>query len=493
MSQYRAKTGRDPAEARNAPNRPVPVRVEQETRPVAAKGRGTLTKEPLVRVRRTPSLLLAAAGLAVCAVAAMSAPPGALSTSSSKMPDKPVVKSFPVFDAKGHRAGKASWRLTKAGGNCCEVLVTSTRSGRLIEFGGTYPIYSDDEGRTWTEIAPLSPSTSKLPNPGPRKIAGGEGTVVQAPGGDILGIGWDPYSGDRLQSFLYSAKDKKWYYQEAPLHEPFYDREWVAVAKGPFTINGEQVPYVGLVLSNSNRKIVLMSTDGLNYFTPTQRSLDAVRNAKVTSYIPVRQDPDYDYMQEQAQTGLAMLTQGALSFDPAQGCKVQTLKSDGTWACFALPNEHELEGPLHTDSRGWLHEVVADGSGFVYRMSKDGGRRWTETNVTIPGEPQIETYDFKANGRLGMTVIATHAKQDDGTFQDVVMRLDTHGAVPRLVKSYFVGDGNLKSTVGLDATSLVDGKSTRVDFTSVAILPNGKIAVSFADKTYDDPAVAILA
>jgi hypothetical protein len=465
----------------------------QEGGPVSAKQLRThLLAEELVRVRPRPALGLAAAVLAGVAVAALSAPPGALPTSESKLSDKAVVKSFPTYDARGKRSGSAAWRLTKAGGNCCEVLVTATRTGRLIEFGGTYPIYSDDHGRTWTEIAPTAPSTSRLPNPGPRKIAGGEGTVVQAPGGDILGIGWDPYSGDRLQSFFYSAKEKKWYYQEAPLHEPFYDREWVAVAKGPFTINGTTYPWVALVLSNSNRHAVLMSTDGLNYFTPTQRDLDAVRNPAVKAYLPVKPDPDLDYMQEQAQTGLAGLSQGALSFDKAQGCKTQILTSNGTWSCFSLPNEQTIAGPLHTDSRGWLHEVVAEAGDVTYRISKNGGRTWSSRTFTFPGEPNIETYDFKANGRLGFTVVAAHAKKDNGEFQDMVMKIDTRTGTPKPEKTYFVGAGNLKSTVGLDATSLVDGKSTRVDFTSVAILPDGKIAVSFADKTYDDPAVAIL-
>lgn len=445
-----------------------------------------------MRARHTV-LGLAVAAVAGFALTALSAPPDALPTSESKLPDKPVTKQFAVYDAHGRRIGKQSWRLTKAGGNCCEVLVTALRDGKIVEFGGTYPIWSADQGKTWTEVAPLAPSTSRLPNPGPRKLGGGEGTVVQAPGGDILGVGWDPYSGDRLQSFFYSAKDQKWYYHEDPLHEPFYDREWVAVAKGPFTIGGQTVPYVGLVLSNANRHIVLMTLDGLHYYVPTQRDLDAVANGKVTGYLPTKPDPDLDYMQEQAQTGLAMLSQGALSFDPAQGCKVQTLKLDGTWACFALKNEEDLTGPLHTDSRGWVHEVVADGGDITYRMSRNGGRTWTESEFSFPIDANIETYDFKANGKLGLAVVAAHAKKEDGTFQDMVMRFDIHGAAPKLQKVYFVGDGNLKSTVGLDAVGTVQGaKSYRVDFTSVAILPNGKIVVSFADKTYDDPAIAIL-
>ena len=38
-----------------------------------------------------------------------------------------------------------------------------------------------------------------------------------------------------------------------PLHEPFYDRQWMAVAKGPFAIAGQTVPWVSMVLSNFNR------------------------------------------------------------------------------------------------------------------------------------------------------------------------------------------------------------------------------------------------
>ncbi len=444
-----------------------------------------------MRLRSTAALTLA--GLAAISLAALSAPPNSLPTSESKMSDKAVLKKWAVVDAKGHKVGKATWRVTKAGGNCCEVLVTTTRDGKIIEFGGTYPIWSSDQGRTWTEVAPLVPSTSRVPNPGPRKIAGGEGTVVMGPGGDVLGVGWDPYSGDRLQSFYYSKTDKKWFYNEAPLHEPFYDREWVAVAKGPFTIGPLTVPWVSLVKSSyTDNATVLMSTDGVNYAQPMQRDLDGKRNSAVNAYLPVKPDPDLDYMQEQAQTPISMLSQGALAFGAINGCKVQTLKLDGTWACFTLPNEHELVGPLHTDSRGWVHEVVNDGGDVIWRGSKDGGRTWTEKTFTLPNDMVPETYDFKINGKLGLAVFAAHAKKDDGTFQDVVMTFDVHKTTPKLKKVYYVGDGNLKSTVGLDVTSLVDGKSTRVDFTSVAILPNGKIVVSFADQTYDDPAVAIL-
>lgn len=445
-----------------------------------------------MRIRKSPIVGLALAGLAGLALTALSAPPNALPTTSTKTADKPVTETYKVVNAKGKTIGTQKWRVTTAGGNCCEVLVMATRSGQLVEFGGTYPLFSKDQGKSWTEVAPLTPSTQRIPNPGPRKVGGGEGTLVQSPDGDILGIGWDPYSGDRLQSFMYSAKDKKWYYMEAPLHEPFYDREWIAVAKGPFTIAGQTVPWVSMVVSNFNRHVVLMSTDGLNYFTPTQRDLDATRNGVVNQYLPTTPDPDLDYMQAQAQTGLGTLAKGILSFDEASGCGTQTLKSDGSWACHTLPNESEVEGPIFTDSRGWVHEVQHDAGEFVYRGTKDGGRKWSKASFTLPNDMVAETWDAKFNGKLGVGYIATHAKKDDGTFQDVVFKLNIRGITPKLEKIYYVGAGNLKSTVGLDAASLISGASTRVDFTTIAILPNGKFAVSFADKEYQDPAIAVL-
>lgn len=450
-----------------------------------------------MRPRTPPVLALATAALAGFALTALSAPPGALPTSEAKTDDKPVLKSYSVVDARGRKTGTAKWRVSQAGGNCCEVLLAATRTGRLVEFGGTYPLYSDDRGVTWTEVAPLAPSTSRFPSKGALPVGGGEGTIVQAPGGDIVGIGWDPYSGDRLQSFMYSAKDKKWYYQEAPLHEPFYDREWLAVAKGPFTIAGQTVPWISMVVSNAHRTVALMSLDGLNYFDPASRDLTAAANAAVKAYLPVTPDPDLDYMQEQSETGISAVPGGVLSFDKAQTCPTQTLLRDGTWACFELPNEQEITGSLHADSRGWLHEVIADGGGdFIYRISKDGGRTWTETLFALPADLEITqpaSWDFKVNGRLGLMALTAHAEKESHLFQDVVLTFDVRTTKPRLKQRYYVGDGNLRSTSGLDAEDTAKGApSFRVDFTSVAILPDGKVAVAFADKTYTDPAIAIL-
>ncbi len=447
----------------------------------------------LRRTRSTAALALT--GLAVATGVALSAPPDALPTSSSKLPDKPVTMAYTRLDAKGRPAGNVKWRVTKAGGNCCEVLLAATRTGRLVEFGGTYPAYSDDQGKSWTEVAPTTPSTSRLPNPGPRKLGGGEGTVVMAPGGDIVGVGWDAYSGDRLQSFMYDAKAKKWYYHEAPLHEPFYDREWMAVAKGPFTIAGQTVPWISMVLSNSNRKIILISLDGLHYVVPSKADIDAIRGGSESRFLEGPADPDFDYMQEHSETRLTPIPGGgALSLNAAGNatCAQQILRLDGSWACFELPDS-SIDGVLHVDSRAWLHDVKVEADEVTYRISKDGGISWASSTFNVPDGASVESWDYKAHGKLGLSAIGVHALKEDGNHQDYVLRVDTRRGVAKHVDTLLVGKGDMAFTSGLDVVGLVTGaKSNRFDFATVAILPDGKIAVGFVDKTYDDPATAIL-
>jgi hypothetical protein len=420
---------------------------------------------------------VAVAALALAAGAALSAPPGALPTASTRLQDKATSKAYPRFDAQGRRAGSATWRVTTAGGNCCEVLVAATSTGRLLEFGGTYPVYSDDKGRTWTQVRPAV--EAGLPN--------GEGTIVMAPGGDVVGLTWDAYSGDRIQTYLYDASERTWLNQTVLLHDAFYDRPWVAVAKGPFTIAGQTVPWVSLVLSNYTRQAVLMSLDGLHYFVPTSRDVDTLRNARVEKALPVVADPQLDYLQEHSESALVSLAGGgALSFDAAKGsgCATQILQTDGSWACFALPDS-EFQGRLHVDSRGWLHDVHADEDEITYRISRNGGRSWTTSTLAVAGGT-VESFDFKAHGRLGRSAVAVHALKDDGNTQDMVLRIDTSGGRARLLDTLFVGRGDVPAT-----GNLIQG-DYRFDFSTVAILPDGTVAVGFIDSAHPSPAVAVL-
>lgn len=447
--------------------------------------------------RRPRTALLLAGGLVVAAAAAaLSAPVTALPTSERAFVEKAVNETYRVLDAKGKPKGTAAWRVTTAGGNCCEVLVAATRDGRLIEFGGSFPAVSKDQGRTFTEIRPLTPPTSDFDDSAPRQAGGGEGTVVMAPGGDVVGVTWDPYSGDRLQSFFYSAADKKWFYGEMPLHEPFYDREWVAVAKGPFTIRGTTAPWVSMVLSNFSRKVILMSTDGVNYFTPNNADLQSLTGGTQTRLLTGPADPDLDYMQGHSETRIVPVPGGgalSLASVGSASCATQYLEADGSWSCYEAEG-FTVEGALHADSRGWLHDVAVEGDEVSYRISRNGGKSWATKTFSIPGGvTSVESFDFKAHGKLGLTAIALHVLKDDELHQDMVMRLDTRSGSPRLVETYLVGKGDMRFTSGLDVSGLIENKkSNRFDFASVAILPDGAIAVAFVDKKHDDPATAVL-
>lgn len=115
--------------------------------------------------------------------------------------------------ANDDRRATTTWRVVEDTGNCCETFVTTTSAGRLLDFGGRYIHFSDDRGLTWSRVTPLAP------------LVNGEGAIVVAPGGDVLGVEWDPYSGDHLQFSKYEADTGQWQYTEMPLHQPFYDRE----------------------------------------------------------------------------------------------------------------------------------------------------------------------------------------------------------------------------------------------------------------------------
>ena len=447
--------------------------------------------------RPRTAVLLAGALVLAAAAAATSAPPTALPTSERPLTEKAVLETYRVLDAQGRPKGNATWLVNTAGGNCCEVLVHATRDGRIIEFGGSFPAVSSDRGRTFKEIRPLTPPTSDFDDRAPRQVGGGEGTVVMAPGGDIVGVTWDPYSGDRLQSFFYSAKEKKWLYGEMPVHEPFYDREWVAVAKGPFTIRGTTAPWVSMVLSNFSRKVILMSTNGIDYFTPSNADLESVVGGTQSRRLTGPADLDLDYMQGHSETRIVPVPGGgALSLSAVGGssCDTQYLERDGSWSCYEAEG-FSVEGALHADSRGWLHDVAVVADEVKYRISRDGGKTWTSRAFTIPGgAASVESYDFKAHGKLGVTAVALHVLKEDDKHQDMVMRLDTRSGMPRLVETYLVGKGDMKFTSGLDVSGLVENKkSNRFDFASVAILPDGALAVAFVDKKHDDPATAVLA
>ncbi|MGH2746469.1 MAG: hypothetical protein ACRDKB_00905 [Actinomycetota bacterium] len=392
-----------------------------------------------------------------------------------------TTQSFPIFDAGGAVVGEQRWRVVTGTGNCCENYLAVTEEGRLLDFGGDYLYYSDDQGATWKRVRPADP----LPN-------FGEGTVAVAPNGDIIGVAWNPYYGDRVVPFKYEASEETWYYTTTKLHSPFFDRESVAVIPGPFEIAGEEFPYVSVLKGGFPFKSPwYLSVDGLNYFVPSFRFTDQMAEGRVGGPLPIDPEPSFDWLQTQRQTfltplgpGRALAGQADLFLD--QFGAPWTILREGRlrWTGYDFPSPVPGGGQLHTDSRGWLHYVRID-ERLTYRVSRDGGKSWASTEIDLPeGTRSFPSFDSRANGRLGLTAVAVHAQTEEGVTQDLVYRFVARKKI-RLSKVYVVGAGDLVTGVGLTSSD------PRFDFANVVILPDGRIATSFMDSEHTRPALAI--
>jgi hypothetical protein len=424
-------------------------------------------------------LIPLALGLVLAGSAAALAGPPVPGTDATPTPAPADYKkgTYPTYDGKARPNGKASWHWTTAGGNCCEVYVTTTSKGRLLEYGGTWPFYSDDHGKTWSRIVPVTPLRS------------GEGAIVAGPKGNIYGIGWDPYSGDHLQGLRYTAATKRWEVAEAPVHSPVFDREWITYVKGPFKDeSGATVPFVTLVRGGTATKAVeLIATDGLSYTTVTDPGQDARSGPEPRFFdIKVVKNADADYWQPNPGTfTLPMNAGGVLLFDndeddlgaPAAWLNPTTL----TWERVRLA--FKPTGTVRQDSRGWLTMVTRTGNELTLSLSPDGGKHWKSTELVLPeSHPKIEGdgdfFDVKVNGKLGQAVVSTRADNKKELGLDVVWRVSIKKAQPTVLTTYAVGKGDLSTTIGV-----LGSLSDRYDFPSVALLPDGRIAVSFDDTT----------
>ena len=419
------------------------------------------------------ALVTAVAGVAMAAPPVPSEP-----TSPTPYPSQRYAASYATYDANGHRTGSAKWHWTPTGGNCCEVYVTSTAKGGLLEYGGSYPYVSPDRGRSWTRVNFVTP------------LYNGEGAVVAGPRGDVFAVSWDPYTGDHLQGVKYTAATKKWETAEAPLKSPVFDREWITYVKGPFVVDGAKVPYVTLVRGGTvNKMLELLSSDGLSYTTPTVPNLDVAQSPAETHVftIPVVKNPDADYWQPNPGTfTLPMNAGGVLLFNNGQ----DDLGADAARLNPTTPKWERVKlaftptGTVRQDSRGWLTMVTRKGNDLTLAVSQNGGRSWRETDLVLPPtvskiEGDGDFFDVKVNGRLGQAVVSTRADNKAGRGQDLVWRVDVSRAQPRVLKLYTVGLGNAPTAIGLVAGAAAD----RFDFPSVALLPDGRIAASFQDAT----------
>ena len=430
-----------------------------------------------MRLRLLP--LVATAAVTAAAGAALAGPSlPALDGTAVPYPAPYKAATYNTLDAGGRVNGTARWHWTPAGGNCCEVYITSDARGQLLEYGGSLPLRSGDAGRTWQQVV------------WPTPLYNGEGAIVAGPRGDVFGISWDAYTGDHLQGVKYTAATRKWQVAEAPLRTPVFDREWITYVKGPFLSDGKKVPFLTLVRGGTATKSVeLIATDGLSYTTVTDPGLDVSQYAGEPSYfrIPVVRNPDADYWQPNPDAWtLPLNAGGVLLFDNDEdrlGADAARLNPTTlTWEPVRLA--FRPTGVVRQDSRGWLTMVTRTRNRLAVKLSSDGGVTWRSTTLRLPvSAPAFgdggNWFDVKVNGRLRQAVISTRAVNADGIGQDVVWRLDISGAQPRLLKTYAVGRGNAPTAVGLVAGLAAD----RMDFPSVTLLPDGRIAVAFQDAT----------
>ncbi|HEX2295349.1 MAG TPA: FlgD immunoglobulin-like domain containing protein [Actinomycetota bacterium] len=424
---------------------------------------------------------IVAGGLVVGALASSAPAQGSLLEATVR-PFEPTsvdVLEFPVESPGGEPRGTAGWRVVQGTGNCCENFIGTTREGRLMDFGDTHLVYSDDLGETWHEVVPVG------------TILNGEGAVADAPGGDVVGVSWVTYDGDKLLAYKYEAATKRWLWQENHLHTPFFDRPWIATVKGPFRFGPVTVPYISILTSNFTNDVHYISLDGLNYFIPSTRAGDQTTGSTVSKWLDLPKDPDADWTQPITELGVGPLAGGGALTQGGQFVDVPWMLMESPeikWSGYTFPDDALPDGRLLSDSKGRLHHVATfpGESAFTYMMSPSGGRGWGGELVQLPGNLVVEDWDFKANAGLGKAVVGIHAHDPKRNVdQDLVFELsiDEDVIVERV---YFVGAGDAPATSG------VTGGEYRFDFSTIGIMPTGEIVTTFVDKAHIDPSLAIL-
>ncbi len=407
--------------------------------------------------------------------------PAALSASVVNAVTTNVTRSFNVYNPAGTVIRTQSYRLTNAGGNCCEVQLGVTPAGRILEFGGDYPFYSDDRGVSWKRVVPLAP------------ITGAEGSISAAPGGDVVGMTWSPYVADEVVSYKYTASTGQWQTEVVPLHTPFFDRPWLTVVKGPITWAGGTAPYVAIIHGGwPAKEVEYVSYDGLSYVGVDSRAVDSLTSGPRPAVVA---SADLDAIQGPAPAEIAAVGAGrALRRDTGTAinglCASRTfgMNPNGSWYCVTNMGGTALGGVYRADSGGWLHEVVASGNTVRVRTSTTGGAFWSVATATLPAGASITDTmpDVKADGvrkrlYVGLRVLGTGSPGD----QDMVLRFDYTGGIPAYAERWHVGFGDL-----IVGSSL--GAGQRMDFTSLVVLPDGRVVTTFTDSTTGgSPSMAI--
>jgi CARDB len=360
------------------------------------------------------------------------------------------------------REGTTQWRVVKDTGNCCENHLDASKEGRLFDIGGSFINYTDDRGLTWKSVRPLNP------------LVNGEGSMAMAPNGDVIGMTWDAYSGDHFVAYKYDAVSGKWFTLDNPVHEPFYDRPWLTVVPGPFAIGlgADTVPYISLIQGGAGLKDpMFMSTDGLTYTEISSPLIDAQTDTPVSSWFPIHADPSLDWIQPIRSSPATGLGGGYAIGVSANTSGVFQMGPDRHWDAWTLPGGATPPTYIQIDSAGRIHNVRSAGTGQLeYRISADGGQTWTSAVYPLPFGGLT---DFKVNKAVGVSALALRINN-----QDWVYKFDITGDTARLIRRYRVGLGDNPAGSSIGALT-----NPRMDFQTVVIFPDGRVACSFLDST----------
>lgn len=409
--------------------------------------------------------------LAAVQLALETDPPGAPSTQETvgvpaqviDVTKETLTQTHPTTDfgatdsTADDETGTTEWRVVKDTGNCCENHLGGSSDGRLFDIGGNFVNYTDDRGLTWKSVRPLEGAVNA------------EGSMAMAPNGDVIAMTWDAYSGDRFIAYKYNADTGEWRTLVNFVHQPFYDRPWLTVIPGPFTdATGKTVPYISIVQGGAGIKDPMwVSTDGLLYAEPSSLILDGVTDTPVSGYFPISADASFDWIQPIRRapvTGLGggyAIANGGWQMDP----------ETRDWASWRLPDGSVPPTFIQVDSLGRIHNVRSIGADSLeYRISANGAQTWTSTVVPLRFGGLV---DFKVNAAVGIGALALRIDH-----QDWVYKFDVAGDAARLARVYRLGLGDNPAGSSIGALT-----SPRMDFQTISILPDGRVAASFLDST----------
>jgi len=247
------------------------------------------------------------------------------------------------------------------------------------------------------------------------------------------------------------------------------------------------VPYISFVKGGVPKELWYYSLDGLTYAQVTSKFAEQLASASRRTLGPTAPSSIFDVIQPNTNGG--MFQAGATRLLAPGDVDTAWSVFDGaerTWTGVVQADGAQPAGRFTVDSAGRLHNLVPQGSQFLYRWSADGGKTWRPLTVKLPASCTIEQLDFRANKYAGVGAVMIRASDSaNGVDRDLLYKIGIKDAAPKLLRRHEVGLGDINSTAGVT-------NDIRMDFQTLAIFDDGSVAVSFLDSsTGDQPAVAI--